>query len=78
MNNKFSTLNTSEINPIEEYNPDIQRPGLGPTLKSGIILQDPQTTIPETYIISAKRDKDFTGYAPFREGSTILERASIS
>ena len=29
-------------------------------------------------IISAKRDNDFTGYAPFRVISTILANASIS
>jgi hypothetical protein len=28
--------------------------------------------------MSAKRERDFAGYMPFREGSTIFARASIS
>ena len=28
--------------------------------------------------MSAKRDKDFAGYMPFKEGSTIFAKASIS
>jgi hypothetical protein len=29
-------------------------------------------------MISAKRDNDFAGYIPFKQGSTILDKASIS
>lgn len=28
--------------------------------------------------MSAKRDKDFLGYSPFKEGSTIFDNASMS
>jgi hypothetical protein len=29
-------------------------------------------------MISAKRDNDFAGYIPFKQGSTIFDKASIS
>lgn len=29
-------------------------------------------------MISAKRDSDFAGYMPFKQGSTIFDKASIS
>lgn len=48
-------------------------------LKTKIIFTRKRTlTCTHLDIISAIRDKDFTGYAPFSEGSTILDSASIS
>lgn len=35
-------------------------------------------TCTQEEIISAKRDRDFIVNAPFREGSTILDNASMS
>ena len=80
------------VYPIHKQLWKIRRPGesTDSTAKSSYrTLRNPETprytrcadialTCTHEEIISAKRDNDFIGYAPFSEGSTILANASIS